>query len=215
MSGPGETGRVVFCLVLALAWAAYGALHSAMASEAATRLLKRRLGGAFRYYRLFFNVVAAVLLVPLTAYSLSRRLSPVVRWDGPWLAVRLTLVALGLLLFVTGARHYSLGRFTGLSQLRGAGSGGLATGGGLDSSGVLGVIRHPWYTGLVLLLWARDLDVAGLVVSGVLTVYVVIGTFLEERKLVHEFGEGYRSYQERVSMFVPLKWLRARLARRG
>jgi len=62
----------------------------------------------------------------------------------------------------------------------------------------------------VLLLWAQDLDAARLVVNGVLTVYILVGTLLEERKLVHEFGETYARYQERVSMFVPLKWLRSR-----
>jgi len=36
-----------------------------------------------------------------------------------------------------------------------------------------------------------------------------VGTLLEERKLVHEFGDAYRAHQERVSMFVPLKWLRS------
>jgi len=74
------------------------------------------------------------------------------------------------------------------------------------------VIRHPWYAGVVLLLWARDLDAAGLVVSGVLTAYVLVGTLLEERKLVHELGDVYRDYQKRVSMLVPLRWLRSRIA---
>ena len=73
-------------------------------------------------------------------------------------------------------------------------------------------IRHPWYTAVVLLLWAGDLDMAALVGNGVLTVYIVVGTLLEERKLVHEFGGAYRSYQGRVSMFVPLKWTRLRIA---
>jgi protein-S-isoprenylcysteine O-methyltransferase Ste14 len=40
----------------------------------------------------------------------------------------------------------------------------------------------------------------------VFTAYVVVGTLLEEKKLVAEFGEEYRSYQRRVSMLVPLKW---------
>jgi protein-S-isoprenylcysteine O-methyltransferase Ste14 len=216
-SGAGvaaEAGQVVTYLPLALAWAAYGALHSAMISETATGFLKRGLGNAFRFYRLFFNAVATVLLVPLVSYSLSLRRGLVVRWDGPWLGVRYALVALGVLLFVAGGRHYSLGQFIGISQLRGTPTGGLATGGGIDSSGVLGVIRHPWYTGLVLLFWARDLDIAGLVVSSVLTVYILVGTLLEERKLVHEFGDAYRSYQRRVSMFVPIQWLRSRIVSR-
>ena len=64
----------------------------------------------------------------------------------------------------------------------------------------------------MLLLWARDLDMAALVGNGVLTLYIIVGTLLEERKLVHEFGDPYRSYQERVSMFVPLKWIWRRIA---
>jgi protein-S-isoprenylcysteine O-methyltransferase Ste14 len=207
-----ETGQVVRYLLLALAWTAYCAVHSAMISETVIGTLKRRLGDAFRFYRLFFNAVAIVLLVPVVSYSMSLRRGPVFRWDGPWLAVRYALVAVGVLLFAAGGRHYRLSQFLGIAQLRGTSSGGLATGGGIDSSGVLGLIRHPWYAGLVLLLWARDLDVAGLVVSGVLTVYILVGTLLEERKLVHEFGDAYRGYQERVSMFVPAKWFRSRIA---
>ena len=41
----------------------------------------------------------------------------------------------------------------------------------------------------------------------ILTVYLIIGTFLEERKLVYEFGDQYRNYQKQVSMLLPLKWL--------
>jgi protein-S-isoprenylcysteine O-methyltransferase Ste14 len=198
-------------MLLALAWTAYAAVHSAMISETATGFLRRRLGAGFRFYRLVFNGVALALLVPVVLYSESLKAEPLVRWVGPWRAVRYALVALAALLFVSGGRHYSVSQFLGLSQLRGRSGGGLAPRGGIDSRGVLGVIRHPWYTGVVLLLWARDLDAASLVVSGVLTAYVLIGTLLEERKLVHEFGDAYRDYQRRVSMYVPLKWLRSRL----
>jgi protein-S-isoprenylcysteine O-methyltransferase Ste14 len=56
------------------------------------------------------------------------------------------------------------------------------------------------------------MDMAALAGNCVLTVYIVVGTLLEERKLVHEFGDAYRNYQRRVSMFVPLKWIRRRIA---
>ena len=125
-----------------------------------------------------------------------------------WLVPQYLLQACGILLLIAGGRHYRLGQFVGISQLRGASSGGSATGGGIDSSGVLGLVRHPWYTAVVLLLWARDLDMAALVGNGVLTVYIVVGTLLEERKFVHEFGDAYCGYQGRVSMFLPLKWIR-------
>jgi protein-S-isoprenylcysteine O-methyltransferase Ste14 len=83
--------------------------------------------------------------------------------------------------------------------------------GEIDSSGVLGVVRHPWYVAVFILLWARDLDQAGITVSLVLSAYLVVGTLLEERKLVLEFGDKYRMYQRQVSMFIPLKWLRSKL----
>ena len=199
-------------LLLALAWTAYCTLHSAMISETATGFLKRRLGDCFRFYRLFFNSVATLTLIPVLWYSHSLRQEAIFRWEGVWLVPQNLLLACGILLVVAGGIHYSLGQFIGLSQLRGASSGGMATGGGIDSSGVLGLVRHPWYTAVVLLLWAGDLDAAALVSNGVLTVYIVIGTLLEERKLLHEFGDAYRSYQGRVSMFVPLKWIRSRVA---
>ena len=202
-------------LLLALAWAAYCTLHSAMISETATGFLKRRLGDSFRFYRLFFNSVAMLTLVPVLWFAHSLRQDAFFRWEGAWLVRRYLLLACGIVLVVAGARHYSLGQFLGISQLRGTSSGGMAAGGGIDASGVLGLVRHPWYTAVVLLLWAGDLDVATLVGNTVLTVYIVVGTLLEERKLVHEFGDAYRSYQERVSMFVPLKWARERIAARA
>ena len=199
-------------LLLALAWTAYCTLHSAMISESATGFLKRRLGDRFRFYRLFFNSIAMLTLIPVLWYAHSLRQDAIIRWEGVWLVPKYLLLACGILLVVAGGTHYSLGQFVGISQLRGASSRGIATGGGIDSGGVLGLVRHPWYTAVVLLLWAGDLDMSALVSNGVLTIYIVVGTLLEERKLVHEFGDAYSSYQARVSMFVPLKWIRSRIA---
>ena len=199
-------------LLLALAWTAYCTLHSAMISETATGFLKRGLGDSFRFYRLFFNAVAILTLIPVLWYSHSLSQGAVFRWEGVWLVPKYLLQACGILLLIAGGRHYSLGQFVGISQLRGASSGGLATGGGIDSRGVLGLVRHPWYTAVVLLLWTGDLNMPALVGNVVLTVYIVVGTLLEERKLVHEFGDAYRTYQGRVSMFIPLNWIRARIA---
>ena len=49
----------------------------------------------------------------------------------------------------------------------------------------------------------------------VLSVYLVVGTVLEERKLEREFGAAYRAYRREVSALLPLAWLLRRLPRRG
>ena len=56
---------IVKYVSVALAWSAYFALHSMMISITVTEYLKRELQDRFRFYRLFFNVVALVALVPL------------------------------------------------------------------------------------------------------------------------------------------------------
>jgi protein-S-isoprenylcysteine O-methyltransferase Ste14 len=83
--------------------------------------------------------------------------------------------------------------------------------GEFDLSGVLGVVRHPWYVAVFILLWASNLNRTGIIINLILSAYLVIGTFLEERKLVLEFGDKYKVYQRQVSMFIPLKWLRSKL----
>jgi protein-S-isoprenylcysteine O-methyltransferase Ste14 len=45
----------------------------------------------------------------------------------------------------------------------------------------------------------------------VLSLYLVIGAFLEERKLLKEFGDDYRLYKNRVSMLFPWKWIKKKL----
>lgn len=78
-------------------------------------------------------------------------------------------------------------------------------------SGILGVIRHPWYLATILLIWARPLDISAILINSILAVYVLTGAFLEEKKLLLEFGDKYRAYQNKVSMFIPYKWVKSKL----
>lgn len=192
----------------AVGWVAFGVVHSALASRTGTAFLERRFGAG---HRLVYSGVAIATLVPLLVYGALVRGEPFLRWQGPLRAVPLILVAGAVALFLAGGRHYSMSRLLGFAQLREGPSVAAGARGSLDTTGALGLVRHPWYTGCILLVWAGDLDPPRLAANVVITAYVVVGTLLEERKLVIEFGEEYRAYQRRVSMLVPLKWASARL----
>jgi protein-S-isoprenylcysteine O-methyltransferase Ste14 len=205
-------------VVLALLWIAYCVLHSVLISITVTNCLKRLLRQNYRFYRLFFNLFSAGSLVPLVAYSYSPhwRTELLFKWEGDIRIIQYCLIALAVFLLLTGARHYSLLRFLGIRQiLEGRSGGAMTESGEFDSSGILCVVRHPWYVAVFILLWARDLDLARIAISLVLSAYLVVGTLLEERKLILEFGDKYRMYQHQVSMFIPLKWLRSRLQSRS
>ncbi len=201
-------------IVLAVLWIAYCVVHSALISITVTDFLKRALGDKYRFYRLFFNIFSAGTLVPLLMYSHSARWSTelLLAWEGYMRIIQYGLIALGAVLALTGARHYSMLQFLGIQQILKERPGAAMTATGeFDSRGVLGIVRHPWYLAVFILLWTRDLNLAGFIINVILSAYLLIGTLLEERKLVLEFGEKYKAYQRQVSMLIPLKWLRSRL----
>jgi len=65
-------------------------------------------------------------------------------------------------------------------------------------------VRHPLYFFALLMIWAYpDLTADRLLFNCAWTIWIVIGTVLEERDLVDEFGEQYQKYQQQTPMLVP------------
>jgi protein-S-isoprenylcysteine O-methyltransferase Ste14 len=68
-------------------------------------------------------------------------------------------------------------------------------------------VRHPLYFFSLVMIWVNPHFSHDRLLFNVLwTGWIIIGTMLEERDLVSEFGDGYRDYQKRVPMLVPYKW---------
>lgn len=67
-------------------------------------------------------------------------------------------------------------------------------------------VRHPQYFVVLLLIWSSpDITLDRIWFNVTWTVWIVIGTFLEERDLVEGFGDVYREYQKKVPMLVPYR----------
>lgn len=201
-------------LLAPILWVLWCLLHSTLIAVPVTDFMRKTLGLRFRYYRLFFNAVSLATLIPLIAYSLLIDEAPVFRWEGLWIVGKYGLLGTSIFLFVIGGRHYSLEQLLGIRQIKTGRTGqALSDNNALDTSGILGVIRHPWYTAGILIVWARDICFSALLINSIISAYFVVGTLLEERKLLLAFGESYRKYQQQVSMFIPIKWLRAKFTR--
>ncbi len=201
-------------IVIALLWTAWCFIHSAMISITVTDYLKRILGDGFRFYRLFFNITAAITLVPVFLYSSSIQNIHFIFCDGHLRIIQVAIIITGIILMLVGPFHYDMQILIGIRQIRGKKANTLMSKyGELDTSGILSITRHPWYLAGLILVWAWDMGAPDIIRNIIITAYFFVGTYLEEKKLVDEFGEKYIEYQKNVSMFFPFKWLKARISK--
>jgi protein-S-isoprenylcysteine O-methyltransferase Ste14 len=199
-----DNGTSHLLLLLAL-WSIYALLHSLLASLPAKRYIAAHHPQLMPYYRLGFNAVAVLLLLPPLYLTWLWRGPILWQWGGPlfWVANGLALLAVAG--FFWTLRYYSGAEFLGLSQAR-SGEKQVADQEHFSLSPLHRYVRHPWYALGLVILWTRDMDVMFLTTAVVITLYFVIGSRLEERKLLSYHGEVYREYCRRVPGLVPLPW---------
>jgi steroid 5-alpha reductase family enzyme len=199
-------------LLLILVWIAWCGLHSALTCVPVTDHFERVLGTNFRFYRLAYNLISiATLAVPVfLTLSIQRSETVLLAWAGMAETIRFFLIGTAVILFISGGKQYDLSHFLGISQVRTRQPTHLLKGQDVFIvSGVSRMTRHPWYLGGILMVWSapNSFFPSTVITAVIISVYFLVGTMLEEYKLVKHFGDTYREYQQDVSMLFPLKWL--------
>jgi protein-S-isoprenylcysteine O-methyltransferase Ste14 len=185
-------------------WLSFGLGHSLLAWPAVRRWVAGRVGPA---ERLTYNAVATLhiaLVLGLGLWLADGAGAPLVP---AWLqGLQWGLAAVGVAVLYAGLREYELDRFLGTWQLRRrAGPDSDTVGEALVTRGLHRYVRHPLYSGGLALLWGLAQSDFGVATAVWGTLYFVVGTWFEERKLIRSFGQAYRDYRRRVPAFVPWK----------
>ncbi len=179
-------------------------MHSILASNSVKNSVEKHFPNLFRRYRLLYNVVACITIVP--ALILARFAdSPVVwQWQGYSYFISAGLTLLAVIGFAISTRYYDMGVFLGLVPNQASHAGKPEE--SFTLSPFHRYVRHPWYFFGIVLIWAQDMSVNWLISCVLMTLYFWIGSMFEERKLVEYYGERYRQYQKKVPRLFPLPW---------
>lgn len=169
-------------------------LFAAIHSLFAVSRIKNALCGINRQvYRLCYNVASLVLFGWVMAVY---RHSDVLYFvPGVWSLILYLLQFVIVIILVSCLRQTGFGEFIGYTS---------ATSGSFTSTGWYSIVRHPLYFFSMLFMALNPVMTSQWLLLTVLSlVYFVIGGLVEEKRLVTEFGEAYRDYQERVPFIIP------------
>lgn len=200
---------------LVISWVAWCALHSLLIARGVEEGVRKRYPGFMAWYRFSYNVFSFLSFsILLIVTNIFRDDVVMFGWSGPGQVVRFGMLCSALFLFLGGARNYDMSSFLGFQQIRtGRESQSIGEDDHISTQGILGITRHPWYLGTFLFLWSfrGQFSTVDMVVSLVLSIYLLVGAWLEERKLLASNREEYSVYKRQVSMFLPWKWFLKRL----
>lgn len=195
---------------LGIGFIVYFVIHSLLASLWLKRMVRQKRPQLMPAYRLIFNVLAVLLLIPLLWLAQQNSGPLIWQWTGilGWLMNGLTVTA--ILGFIWSLKSYDNGVFLGLTQWRNRHIDNTNDNNNdpeqLSISTLHRFVRHPWYFFFLVVMWTQDLHATQLFTYTLFTAYLIIGSRIEERKLIVHYGEAYRQYCQQVPGLFPLPW---------
>jgi protein-S-isoprenylcysteine O-methyltransferase Ste14 len=187
-------------LLLAFLWIGYCALHSVLASLAVKAKAQQLMGNRFRHYRLLYTLFAALSLAAVVYYQVTISSVDIFTPNIFTVLGGVLIGATGLSIMLICIRKY----FASLSGIKSLVE--EIPSPQLMIAGIHRYIRHPLYLGTFLFIWGLWLllpTLSLLIAVFVITGYTLYAIQLEERKLIAEFGDKYRQYQEQVPKLIP------------
>ena len=174
-------------------WIVYYGLHSAFASS----WMKSKLSLNATIYRFLYSSFSALALFAILLFGASIY-SPLFIPPNPiTFGLGMFLAAYGIFIVKRAFRNYGFRAFIGLKK-----EGEPA----LKISGLQSKIRHPLYTGTLLIVFGYVLFnplMINLVSLVAVLIYLPFGIRLEEKKLIQMFGSEYLNYKKSVPALVP------------
>ncbi|MBD0351429.1 MAG: isoprenylcysteine carboxylmethyltransferase family protein [Flavisolibacter sp.] len=188
-------------LLLGVLWIVFCALHSLLASGWLKRKLQQRMGASYRYFRLYYTLFAFTTFIAILSYQVSIPSPFLFDRNIVFLIAGGAVLLVGCIIMLLCIKKY----FASLSGLKTLLS-ETADKNVLLITGIHRYVRHPLYMGTFLFIWGLFLVMpylSLLIADCIITGYTLLGIKWEEEKLVKEFGNAYKRYQQTVPKLIP------------
>ena len=183
-------------LLLAALWFIYFVIHSVLASDHVKVYFEKVFKGGFRFYRIIYSLISTIGLLVILLFNASIT-SELLFENTGWIRyVSLMLATLGVIIISRSFREYHFASFVGWKE----------ESNDFKKTGILKYVRHPIYSGTILIVVGFFLFVptlASLISTCCTMAYLPVGIFLEERKLINQFGDRYLTYKKEVPSIFP------------
>ena len=182
----------------------WGVVHSILASHGFKHLVSQVAGAAafFQLYRFAYNLFSFASLFPIAVMLFTFPDTLLYTIPEPWNYLTTIIQGLAAIALIAGVMQTGPMEFAGLAQLMP--SYGESKPAELVTSGLYSYVRHPLYTaGLVFIWFSPEMTVNRLALWTVFTVYIILGAFFEERKLLRDYGSVYAEYKSKTPMLIP------------
>jgi protein-S-isoprenylcysteine O-methyltransferase Ste14 len=189
-------------LYILLAVAIYSVVHSFLASLWMKEQARRLFGAeADRAYRLFYNGFAIVSLVPVMLMLAFMPDDTLYVIPFPFTILTFSIQALAGVALAVGIWQTGVWSFLGLQQFLEPPKKGPKR---LVVHGLYRWVRHPLYTAGLVLIWLTPVMTVNVLALDLgITIYLILGAFVEERKLLKEYGPAYEEYCRTTPMLIP------------
>lgn len=193
----------IFALLIA-----YGAFHSLLAANTIKAFVLNLIGkrAYLGLYRLFYNSIATITLLPILVIVAINSGNTIWQIDAPLRYPLIVIQVIGLVGLSVSLLQIDGMRFLGLRQAAAWLNGDKLplSEEPLQRGGVYALVRHPLYLFSLLFIWPNATMTVRLLAFNIgITVYFVLGSLLEEQKLRQAFGPTYEQYQSEVPWLIP------------
>lgn len=187
-------------IILALLWIIFSVLHSLFADERWKQKMQLVLKKNFKFYRIGYSFFALITLTIAVAYNFS--MQSFLLWNVHIIEQVIAvacMLSFGIVMLLFIRRFFFDLSGADVFKKQPASK-------QLIKTDLYKYVRHPLYSATLGFIWSiffYNPLLSNLVSCTCITIYTVSGIFLEEKKLINEFGESYLNYRKKTPMLIP------------